>query len=49
MIMAISVFFTISIAYFVFAGEISAQSEEKSFLTHSGSVIRTSGEILDPL
>ncbi len=47
--MAISVFFTISIAYFVFAGEISAQSEEKSFLTHSGSVIRTSGEILDPL
>ena len=49
MIMAISVFFTISIVYFVFAGEISAQSEEKSFLTHSGSVIRTSGEILDPL
>ena len=49
MIMAISVFFTISIAYFVFVGEISAQSEEKSFLTHSGSVIRTSGEILDPL
>ena len=49
MIMAISVFFTISIAYFVFTDEISAQSEEKSFLTHSGSVIRTSGEILDPL
>lgn len=47
--MAISVFFTISIAYFVFTDEISAQSEEKSFLTHSGSVIRTSGEILDPL
>ncbi len=49
MIVAISVFFMISIAYFVYAGEISAQSEEKSFLTHSGSVIRTSGEILDPL
>ena len=49
MIMAISVFFVISIAYFVFAGDISAQSEEKSFVTHTGGVIMTSGEVLDPL
>ena len=26
-----------------------AQSEEKTFVTHSGSVIKTSGEVLDPL
>jgi len=26
-----------------------AQSEQKTFVTHSGSVVRTSGEIIDPL
>ncbi len=27
----------------------SAQQEEKTFLTHSGGIVRTTGEILDPL
>ena len=35
--------------YFVMPGAIEAQSEEKTFVTHSGGIIRTTGEVLDPL
>lgn len=38
-----------SAIYFVMPGVIEAQSEEKIFLTHSGGVVKTTGEVLDPL
>ena len=39
----------IGIFYFVLPNVTSAQVEEKTFVTHSGAVIKTSGDILDPL
>ncbi len=38
-----------SVLYFVMPGAIEAQSEEKIFTTHSGGIIKTTGEVLDPL
>lgn len=49
MIATLFVLIIVFVGYFVFVDEITAQSEEKSFLTHSGGVIVTSGEVLDPL
>ncbi|MCV0409230.1 MAG: multicopper oxidase domain-containing protein [Nitrosopumilus sp.] len=39
----------ISAIFFVFPEGINAQKEEKTFVTHSGGVVKTTGEILDPL
>ncbi len=39
----------IGIFYLIFPSTIIAQQEEKFFVTHSGEVIKTSGEILDPV
>jgi len=39
----------ISGAYFVFSEDIHAQLEETVFVTHTGAIISTTGEVLDPL
>jgi manganese oxidase len=39
----------ISALYFVVPASIDAKSEEKTFVTHSGGIITTTGEVLDPL
>ncbi|MDX1373772.1 MAG: multicopper oxidase domain-containing protein, partial [Nitrososphaeraceae archaeon] len=49
MITSLSVVLAISVLYFVLPGGISAQQEEKTFVTHSGGIIKTTGEVLDPL
>ena len=49
MIVSISVLVTLSVFYFVFPEGISAQQEEKTFVTHGGEVIKTSGEVIDPV
>ena len=38
-----------SVLFVAFPGGISAQQEENTFVTHSGAVVRTTGEVLDPL
>lgn len=38
-----------SVIYFAAAWTTQAESEEKTFVTHNGAVIRTSGVVLDPL
>ena len=48
----ISILAIVSVAsslYFVIPGSIEAQSEEKTFVTHNGGIVRTTGEVLDPL
>src|SRR3970282_1475346 len=48
----ISILAIVSVAsslYFVIPGSIEAQSEEKTFVTHNGGIVSTTGEILDPL
>ena len=48
MILLLSV--TIGLSAIVFLPNFSeAQSELKTFVTHSGKVIRTTGEVIDPL
>ena len=47
MIVSISVLVALSVFYFVFPEGISAQQEEKTFATHFGGVIKTSGEVID--
>jgi len=49
MITALSVFVMISGVYFVFSDDIHAQLEETIFVTHTGAVISTTGEVLDPI
>ena len=49
MVSIIVVASVISALYFVVPGSIDAKSEEKTFVTHSGGVISTTGEVLDPL
>ncbi|MEE8255451.1 MAG: copper oxidase, partial [Nitrosopumilaceae archaeon] len=39
----------ISLFYFIFPSISDAQLEEKTFLTHSGAIVKTSGDILDPV
>jgi predicted membrane channel-forming protein YqfA (hemolysin III family) len=48
MIFILLVMFGIS-AVFVFPTLSEAQSEQKTFVTHSGGVITTTGEIIDPV
>ena len=38
-----------SALYFVFPEDISAQQEDNVFVTHTGGVIKTTGEIIDPV
>ena len=38
-----------STLYFIFPSFIEAQQSEKTFVTHTGGIIKTTGEILDPL
>ena len=40
---------TISSIFLVFPEGINAQKEEKMFVTHTGGVVKTSGEVLDPV
>ena len=49
MIASLVVIVIVSALYIIFPESISAQSEETTFVTHSGSVVKTTGEILDPL
>jgi FtsP/CotA-like multicopper oxidase with cupredoxin domain len=49
MITSLVVIVFVSTLYVIFPESISAQSEETTFVTHSGSVVKTTGEILDPL
>ena len=49
MIVSISVLVALSVFYFVFPEGISAQQEEKTFVTHGGEVIKTSGEVINPV
>ncbi|MDH3395679.1 MAG: multicopper oxidase domain-containing protein, partial [Nitrosopumilus sp.] len=49
MIFSLITVVAISSVFFVFPESIKAQSEEKVFVTHSGGVVRTTGEIIDPL
>lgn len=49
MIVSISVIIAMSTLYFTFTEDISAQLEEIVFVTHTGGVIKTTGEVLDPL
>jgi len=49
MIASIVVIVIVSALYLIFPSSISAQQEETTFVTHSGSVVKTTGEILDPL
>ena len=39
----------VSSVFFVFPDGISAQQDEKTFVTHTGGVVKTTGEVLDPL
>ena len=49
LIASISVVIAVSALYFVFPEDISAQQEDNVFVTHSGGVIKTTGEIIDPV
>lgn len=48
MIVFIGTIFAVFAFYFTFSEATSAQSEQ-TFVTHTGSVVKTSGEILDPV
>ena len=48
-IMVLSVFVGISTITLIFPIFTDAQLEQKTFVTHSGQVIQTSGDVLDPL
>ena len=47
--MALSAVIAISVLYIVMPEGINAQQGEKTFVTHSGGVVKTTGEVLDPL
>ena len=49
MIVSISVIIAMSALYFTFTEDIIAQQEDNVFVTHSGGVIKTTGEIIDPV
>ena len=49
MLIFVLVIIGVSSAYFTFSGAIDAQKEQKTFVTHSGGIVTTSGEVLDPL
>jgi len=41
--------FAIFAFYFIFSEGINAQLEEQTFVTHTGAVVKTSGDVLDPV
>lgn len=47
--MMISLIAVSAISFLYFSGGISAQQEEKTFVTHTGGIVKTTGEVLDPL
>ena len=49
MIASLSVIITVSALYFAFSEEISAQQEDNVIHTHTGGIIKTTGEIIDPV
>jgi len=49
LITSISVIVVASALFFVFPTISQAQVEEKTFVTHGGGVIKTSGEVIDPV
>jgi FtsP/CotA-like multicopper oxidase with cupredoxin domain len=49
MIIILIVAVMVSGFYFVFPDRINAESEEKIFVTHTGGIVKTSGEVLDPI
>lgn len=48
MITSLSVVLVISVLYFVLPDGINAQ-QENTFVTHSGGIVKTTGDVLDPL
>ena len=48
-IMMVSIFVISAFSLLYFSGGISAQQEEKTFVTHTGGIVKTTGEVLDPL
>lgn len=49
MIFALAVAATIATFYFAYPVVSDASNDEKTFVTHNGMVVRTTGEILDPV
>ena len=49
MMMSMFVIIAVSVLFVALPEGISAQQEDKVFVTHSGAVVKTTGEILDPL
>lgn len=49
MIFALAVTAIFAAFYFAYPGISDAKPEEKTFVTHNGAVVRTAGEILDPI
>ncbi len=49
MILLIAATAVLSSVYFTLPDGINAQQQEKTFVTHTGGVIKTSGEVLDPV
>jgi len=49
MIISISAIIAMSTLYFTFTEDISAQLEGNVFVTHTGGIIKTTGEIIDPV
>ncbi len=45
----IAIIAIVGIFYFVLPNITSAETEEKTFVTHSGAIIKTPGDVLDPL
>lgn len=49
MVFALAVTAIFAAFYFAYPGISDAKPEEKTFVTHNGAVVRTAGEILDPI
>ncbi len=49
MIASISVIIAMSVLYITFPESITAQQEDNVLVTHTGSIIKTTGEIIDPV
>ena len=49
MVFSLIAIVAVSSIFFVFPDGINAQETEKTFFTHSGGMIKTTGEVLDPL
>lgn len=49
MVFALAVTAIFAAFYFAYPGISDAKPEEKTFVTHNGAVVRTAGEVLDPV